>query len=105
VRNLSRCDGCFEHIFWAPLLQVDYEDQSSFLWYFNYPLEEGEGFLTVATAQAFQRARGSSPKAAETPNIFMADYIWMTYQPHGMGGKRIKSIQKRGERMQRGALI
>lgn len=28
--------------------QVDYEDQSSFLWYFNYPLEEGEGFLTVA---------------------------------------------------------
>ena len=30
---------------------MDYEDQDTSLWHFNYPLEEGEGHLTVATTR------------------------------------------------------
>lgn len=43
---------------WDPLTQtaladdeVEYEDRSSFLWHFKYPLEEGSGFVHIATTR------------------------------------------------------
>ncbi len=43
---------------WDPVTQtaladdeVEYEEKSSFLWHFRYPLEDGSGFITIATTR------------------------------------------------------
>jgi len=43
---------------WDPITQtaiaddeVEYEDRSSFLWHFKYPLEDGSGFVQIATTR------------------------------------------------------
>jgi len=32
-------------------IEVDYEERDSFLWYFRYPLEDGSGYIEVATTR------------------------------------------------------
>ena len=43
---------------WDPVTQtaladdeVEYEERDSFLWYFRYPLEDGSGYVTIATTR------------------------------------------------------
>ncbi|MDD4839962.1 MAG: valine--tRNA ligase [Clostridia bacterium] len=70
-RIINWCPSCKTALSDA---EVEYSEQQSYLWYYKYPLEDGSGFITIATTRP-ETMLGDTAVAVNPKDKKLAHYI------------------------------